>query len=236
MKSTSLFPSPRRLGAILFALMAPAGMAAAQTFSGNAALTSDYVWRGSSQSQGDAAVQAGFRVAGDSGLYAAVAGSSVEFAPETHASSELDFIVGWNGTLAEDWALDANLLHYRYPATTVDLNWTELNGTLTWKNNYWLSLGWSPEALGTTQDGLYTQLGARLPVNPDLRFEAAAAWYQLQDAPGGGYAHGQVSAIWALATPLELRLSGHFTDRHARELFGDKAAGTRWEAALQASF
>ena len=221
--------------AAFVAITASANALAIDT-SGSAALTSDYVWRGSTQSQGDAAVQAGFRISGDSGVYAAVSGSSVEFAPETQASSELDFIVGWNGKLADDWALDANLLHYRYPATTVDLNWTELNTTLTWKDNYWLSMGWSPEALGTSQDGLYTQLGARLPLSPQLRLEAAAGWYQLQDAVGGGYAHAQVSAIWAVAAPIELRLSGHFTDRNARDLFGEKAAGTRWEAAVQASF
>ena len=126
--------------------------------------------------------------------------------------------------------------HHRYPATTVDLNWTELNTTLTWKNNYWLSLGWSPQALGTRQDGLYSQLGARLPLTDTLRMEALAGYYRLQDAPGGGYAHGQLSAIWALAAPLELRLSAHTTDQHARELLGDDYAGSRWEVALQGSF
>jgi len=221
---------------VAFVALTASANALALDTSGSAALTSDYVWRGSTQSQGDAAVQAGFRVTGDSGFYASAWGSNVEFAPETHASSELDFVVGWNGKLADDWALDANLLHYRYPATTVDLNWTELNTTLTRKDNYWLSLAWSPEALGTKQDGLYTQLGARMPLSPQLRLEAAAGWYQLQDAVGGGYAHGQVNAIWAVAAPIELRLSGHFTDQHARDLFGDQAAGTRWEAAVQASF
>lgn len=221
---------------VLLILLAATGSAAAQDVIGSAALTSDYVWRGSTQSHGDAAVQAGFKVAGESGFYASAWGSSVEFAPETHASSELDFTVGWGGQLSEDWALDANLLHYRYPSTTVDLNWTELNTTLTWKNNYWLSLGWSPEALGTTQDGLYSQLGARVPVSEQLRMEVMAGYYTLQDAPGGGYAHGQLSAIWAITAPLELRVSAHATDRHARDLFGDDFAGSRWEVALQGAF
>lgn len=221
---------------VLLILLAATGSAAAQDVSGSAALTSDYVWRGSTQSHGDAAVQAGFKVAGESGFYASAWGSSVEFAPETHASSELDFTVGWGGQLSEDWALDANLLHYRYPSTTVDLNWTELNTTLTWKNNYWLSLGWSPEALGTTQDGLYSQLGARVPLSEQWRMEVMAGYYTLQDAPGGGYAHGQLSAIWAITAPLELRVSAHATDRHARDLFGDDFAGSRWEVAVQGAF
>ena len=113
-------------------LMALATQAKAAEVTGNATLTSDYVWRGSTQTQGDPAVQAGFKLAGESGLYASVWGSNVEFAPETHASSELDFTVGWGKQLADEWAVDVNVLHYRYPSTAVDLNWTELNGTVTW--------------------------------------------------------------------------------------------------------
>ncbi|WP_313318803.1 TorF family putative porin [Stenotrophomonas sp.] len=229
-------PHQTLLLSLLLLGSAAIGNAGAQQLSGNAALTSDYVWRGSTQSQGDAAIQAGFRISAESGLYAAVSGSSVEFAPQTHASSELDFIVGWTGKLATDWALDANLLHYRYPATTVDLNWTELNSTLTWKDNYWLSLAWSPEALGTEHSGLYSQLAARVPLNPALRLEAMAGYYTLQQTPGGGYAHAQLSAIWKLAAPLELRLSAHASDNHARALFGEDYAGSRWEVALQGAF
>ncbi|HPW14053.1 MAG TPA: TorF family putative porin, partial [Thermomonas sp.] len=67
--------------------------ASAADLSGNATLTTDYVWRGSTQTQGDPAVQAGFKVSGASGLYASAWGSNVKFAPETHASSELDFTI-----------------------------------------------------------------------------------------------------------------------------------------------
>ncbi|WP_269792708.1 TorF family putative porin [Stenotrophomonas sp. Iso1] len=225
-----------RRSRVLLILLAATGGAAAHDVSGSATLTSDYVWRGATQSQGDAAVQAGFKVAGQSGFYASAWGSSVEFVPQTHASSELDFSVGWGKQLSEHWALDANVLHYRYPSTAVDLNWTELNTTLTWKNTYWLSLAWSPEALGTTQDGLYSQIGARVPINEHLRMEMMAGYYTLQDAAGGGYAHGQLSAIWAITAPLELRVSTHATNHHARELFGDDFAGSRWEVALQGSF
>lgn len=214
---------------------------AAAQVTGNAALTSDYVWRGTSQSQGDPAAQVGFKVAGDSGLYASVWGSTVEFAPETHASSELDFTVGWAGKVAERWALDVNVLHYRYPSTTTDLNWTEVNGTVTYADNYWLSLGYSTEALGSRDSGVYSQIGARFPINDAFRVEAALGYYTLEEIYGDSYAHGQLSAIWALKAPasvanVELRVTAHGTDSRAERIFGDKLAGSRIEAALQASF
>ena len=61
--------------------MSLASQTKAADFSGNAALTTDYVWRGSTQTQGDPAVQAGFKLSGDSGLYASIWGSNVRFAP-----------------------------------------------------------------------------------------------------------------------------------------------------------
>ncbi|WP_242108417.1 TorF family putative porin [Luteimonas aquatica] len=226
----------------LLSCAAPAGAA---TLAGNATLTTDYVWRGSTQTQGDPAVQAGFRIAGDSGVYGSVWASNVEFAPQTHASSEFDYAIGWAGNLDEDWALDVNVLHYRYPSTATDLNWTELNGTVTWKGNYWASLGWSNTALGYDERGVYGLVGARMPVNERLRFEATLAHYALKDVNGDrrddDYTHGSISAVWAFAgigegRALEVRLTAHGTDSKAKEFFGDKSAGSRIEAALQASF
>lgn len=220
-------------GLVLFAGAAFSSHAA--SVSGSAAIANDYVWRGSSQTQGDAAVQAGFKASAESGWYASVWGSNVEFAPENHASSELDFIAGWSGGLSDDWALDVNLTHYRYPSTTVDLNWTELNSTVTWKQNYWLQVAYSPDALATDERGVYAQLGARLPVSDSVRFEAAVGHYWLEDAYNDSYTHGQLSGIWAFKAPFELRVTAHATDSVAKRIFPD-LAGSRVEAALQASF
>ena len=220
------------VGTLLFSF---AGLANGGALSGNAALTTDYVWRGTTQSQGDPAAQAGFKFTGDSGLYGSLWGSSVEFSPESKASSELDLIVGWSGNVSDNWALDANLTHYRYPATTVDLNWTELNGTLTWKQNYWLQLAYSNGALATDEGGVYAQLGAKFPINEKLRVDTAVGYYWLDDAYDDSYAHAQLGAVWVLKAPFELRVTAHATDNAAKTLL-PYLAGTRIEAALQASF
>lgn len=233
--------STRIIGALSAALAAAFSFGAqAAEVTGNATLTTDYVWRGSTQTHGDAAVQAGVKVAGESGFYGSVWGSNVEFAPETHASSEYDFTVGWGHSLNDDWALDVNVLHYRYPSTTVDLNWTELNGTVTWKGNYWASLGYSNEALGYDESGIYGLVGAKLPISDKFRFEAAVAYYDLKDLNGDdrddSYAHGLVSAVWTFKAPFEARLTAHATDSKAKDFLGEDFAGNRIEAALQASF
>lgn len=239
----SRFSGPRRRRGIVLplavgALVGATSTTQAVTFNGNATLTTDYVWRGSTQSDGDPAAQAGFKVSGDSGFYASVWGSSIRFAPELDASTELDFALGWSRTLSDDWAVDIDVLRYHYPGTTVDLDWTELDGTLTWRKNYWFSAGWSDEALGYDHGGLYTQLGARFPLDDRFRLEVMLSHYFLgRDVVAkSGYSHAQVNAIWTFHAPFELRLSGHATDRHAKAIFGDAYAGSRVEAALQASF
>ncbi len=212
--------------------------AQAADLSGSAALTTDYVWRGSTQTQGKPAVQAGFKLSGDSGLYASLWGSNVKFAPETLANTELDVAVGWSRQLNDDWAVDVNVLRYQYPSSALDLNWTELNGTLTYKNNFWVAAGHSNQALGYDAAGTYLQAGAKFPVNDAVRIEASAAHYVLSDAvvAKGGYSHVQLSGIWTFKSPFELRLSAHATDSAAKAIFGHDYAGSRIEAALQASF
>jgi uncharacterized protein (TIGR02001 family) len=218
--------------------MTLASQAKAADFSGNAAITTDYVWRGNTQTSGDAAAQAGFKVAGHSGLYASMWGSNVRFAPGGDANTEFDFTVGWGKALNDDLALDVNVLRYQYPSTAVDLNWTELNATATYKGNYWASVGHSNEALGYDASGTYAQLGAKVPVNDAFRVEAAVAHYFLDDGAVAkdGYTHGSLSAVWAFKAPFELRVTAHAADSDAKAIFGDDYAGSRIEAALQASF
>jgi uncharacterized protein (TIGR02001 family) len=231
------------LSAAIAALAMPIADAGAADFSGNAALTSDYVWRGSTQALGDPAAQLGFKLAGDSGFYASAWGSNVHFAPGTGANLELDLSAGWAKALSDDWALDVNVLHYGYPHSTIDLDWTELNGTLTWKGNYWASVGVSNEALGYDASGTYLLLGAKWPVNDRFRFETTAAHYFLDEGTVGrsGYTHGMASAVYAFTKPganatVEGRLTLHATDNDAKAIFGAGNAGSRVEAALQAAF
>ncbi|RPE76895.1 TorF family putative porin [Vulcaniibacterium tengchongense] len=232
-------PSPFRPRALSRAACAlallSAGASHAATVSGSAALTSDYVWRGTTQTAGDPALQAGFRYAGDSGAYVSAWGSNVEFAPGTRASSEFDLALGWSGAVAPGWSLDLNLLRYQYPSATIDLNWSELAATLVHRDAYWLALAYSPDALGGDGRGLYAQIGAKLPLGARFRLEAAAARYDLA-AYDGSYLHGQFSGVWTLKAPLELRVTAHATDSAAERIFGGDNAGGRIEAALQASF
>ena len=88
------------------------------SISGNVALTSDYRFRGISQSDEDIAIQGGFDFEHESGFYVGTWGSSVDFdtnGPCCDGSLELDIYAGFGGAFNEDWGYDVGVLAYLYP-------------------------------------------------------------------------------------------------------------------------
>lgn len=79
--------------------------------SANVALTTDYVWRGISQNQEDPALQGGFDYEHESGFYAGVWGSNVNFGD---ASTEIDLYAGWSTELDSGLGIDIGVIEYTY--------------------------------------------------------------------------------------------------------------------------
>ena len=111
-------------------LLACASVAVAEetAFTGNVALTSDYTFRGISQTAEDPAVQGGFDFAHKSGVYAGVWASSLNFGETipNDAHLETDVYAGYRGEMAKlKW--DVGVLHYMYPgaASELDYDFTE---------------------------------------------------------------------------------------------------------------
>lgn len=219
-------------GGVVFALLPVNGLA---ELTGNLALTSDYVWRGSSQTREDPAVQAGVKYAHDTGLYASLWGSNVKFVPDAGTDAEMDLALGWSGALAAGWALDVYWLRYQYPSADIDTDWNEVNASIIWRDHHWIAIGHSTHALASAFAGTYAQLGMRHLFNDQWRAEAAFARYFLDPDHADSYNHGSLGVVWIFHAPLEARLTWHDTDSAAEKLFPDMA-GSRAEFALQASF
>ena len=100
-----------------------AATAAQAEFSANVALSTDYVWRGVSQTNEDPAISGGFDYNHDSGFYAGVWGSNVEFHSDAHI--ELDLYGGWAHDFGNGFGLDLGVIGYNYPSED-DLNFQEL--------------------------------------------------------------------------------------------------------------
>lgn len=112
-----------------------AGVATAQdspfSVTGTVALTSNYMFRGISQTFNDPAIQASVTVAHESGFYAGFWGSSIDFGDDS--DFELDGYVGYGGSLGEATTFDVNVTYYGYPAAPdgTDYDYVELIGGIT---------------------------------------------------------------------------------------------------------
>ncbi|MEL0307035.1 MAG: TorF family putative porin, partial [Halieaceae bacterium] len=82
-------------------------------WSANAAMTSNYVWRGLTQTENEAAVQGGIDYASDSGFYVGTWASNVNYGSPDAYSYEHDIYAGFAfDTGAISW--DVGYLYYNY--------------------------------------------------------------------------------------------------------------------------
>lgn len=145
---------------------APATMAADKSFSlsGNVALTTDYVWRGISQSNEEAAIQGGFDFEHKKGFYAGIWGSNVNFLDGDQAQVEIDLYGGFKFKIG-NFELDAGVIHYDYPGALgtlmYDFEEVYIGASFATKKAGTFSAKYSnaPDYFGTKDSANYLEFG-----------------------------------------------------------------------------
>jgi uncharacterized protein (TIGR02001 family) len=178
------------------------------TISGNFGLTSDYRFRGISQSDKKPAIQGGIDFAHKSGLYAGNWNSSVsDFASPRGSGIEMDFYGGYKAEVM-GIGLDLGTIYYYYPGAQT--------GAANFKNpvnthEVYIGLGWGPLSLKTSytlsdryfglgkdadttlqrsanssaKGTLYYDLSFSKEVAPSLTLKAHAGFLDLNDKEAG---------------------------------------------------
>jgi len=166
---------------------------------GNVALTTDYIFRGFSQTQHSPAIQGGFDLTYGQ-LYAGTWASNVDFGSAVHVPMELDLYAGFRPTIGPVSA-DFGVIAYTYPDAhkTGFGDWTyyELKaaGTVPITPAFTLgaSLFWSPEWAQKGGDGLYAELNGAYTISPALSISGAVGYVEADpsktDYPTGYFAH-----------------------------------------------
>ncbi len=212
--------------ALVLALAAPVANAQEEDASGgfgwNAALTSEYLYRGASQSDDHPALQLDATYAFDGGFYVGAWGSNVDFGDSTDA--EIDTFIGWNGDLADGVNLDVQLNRYNYvnePAD-VDYAYNELIGKLTFRERYGLTLGYTDDYLAMGGNSLYLAVDGSWDVGGGVDFTAGAA-YTRNSGDLSSYADYSVGLNRDFG-PVNVALQYVGSNGGAEELFGEDAS------------
>jgi uncharacterized protein (TIGR02001 family) len=115
--------------------------APASPVTGNVAVTSDYVFRGLTQSWGNPAIQGGADYANPNGFSAGFWGSSISERTYPGGAMESDLYASYGTAINSDWSWRVGLYSYLYDGANLDhaglasrsLNTGEANVALTWK-------------------------------------------------------------------------------------------------------
>lgn len=139
--------------------------------SGNVAVTSDYPFRGLSQTLEEPAIQGGLDLAHPSGLYLGAWGSSVNFgeAANPRAQVEMDVYGGFGFSAAELFDVDVGAIYYAYPGSE-DREYDFLEFGLGASRSFSMldggvSASYSPDYFGESGESWYYGLDLGIPVS-----------------------------------------------------------------------
>jgi uncharacterized protein (TIGR02001 family) len=187
-------------GGVLFAGLLGVAAATHAGVSSTWTVVSDYDFRGITQSAQDPALQGSLDYAHDSGFYAGLWGSSIDFGPGD-PNMELDLYTGFSNSLDFGLEYDVGVTWYTYPSES-SLNYVELYAGLGFTAASGLSISgkyfFSPDWGGSSTPGSPTaqyisaDLSYPLPKNFGLSVHAGYSFGDFWDdlkAEGGGSAY-----------------------------------------------
>jgi uncharacterized protein (TIGR02001 family) len=168
------------------------GVALAESpLTANVGVTSNYIWRGVTQTNDTSAVSGGIDYAHDSGFYLGTWASNLD-----GGQYEQDIYAGY-GFKAGPVDMDVGYIKYMYPVdAAVQLDFDELYVNAAYKMfSAGVALTMSKEAGGAYEDDVYMYVGAEFEVKEGLTLGLTYGDYDIDEAAGGtsDYSHMQVS-------------------------------------------
>jgi uncharacterized protein (TIGR02001 family) len=207
--------------------------------SGYLVLTSDYVWRGVTQSDGDPAAQLGGDIAFNSGIYAGLWGSTVDIdnGGDRQRDAELTYYLGYSHDVSSRWTFGASVVVYTYPGQTgaVDYNYEEVMLTTNFDDRLWFEYAYSPDLYNTGVDSHNIEAFAEWPAGKYLVIGAGAGYYDVSNLVGEGYAYWELGVTWPTGR-VDLDLRYHDTDRWVPIISSPDRADSRVAFSVRITF
>lgn len=181
----------------------------------NISIVNNYVFRGVSRTNTQAAVQGGVDLAADNGVYAGVWGSNFSWLADrgvaTGSSLELDAYAGVKNAFYTDFNYDLGIVHYHFPATynagQINADTNEVHAALAYD---WLAVKYS-YSIGNTfgvansKGSHYLDVSARYPFSDTFSmglhygrqaYNGSTATAMAQTGMNPSYRDWQISMLW----------------------------------------
>ena len=216
------------------------GLFAGKNFAASVALTTDYVYRGVSQTDENWAIQGSFDYGHPSGFYVGVWASNVDEIV-SEGNIEMDFYGGYSRELFKNFTFDIGVIYYFYPDPGTGPKRDFIEGVLGLKYAFsnialspelGLSYNYSPDFYGADRDGnhLLGTLDLTLPyefgVGGNLGYQDVKGGETSGGAAGEGGSSGFDFYYWRLGLSKAIKgfdLDLSYWDTDAEDYLGSYA-------------
>ncbi len=156
------------------ALTLASGLAQATEVSGSVTFTSDYRFRGVSQTAGDPAVQGSLDAAFDSGISIGMWGTNLDFGDGDDTKVEIDYYIGYGDDINDDLSYAVTFSRFTYPGKSgKSTDYNELAGSLYY-GDLSLTLAHTNDYSNTGEAGSYAAVDYSYGVTDEISLDLHA--------------------------------------------------------------
>jgi len=219
---------------------ASAGAAAADEFHGYLTVTTDYVFRGISQSNEEPSLQAGLDYAHEGGFFAGLFIAGIDYPQSPYlpdqGSYELDAYVGFSRPAGRDFSWDIALLHYGYPDSEAsDSSYQELGFNLHYRDVVRLGATVSEDARNGGAGAWTVELELRRALSDHFEISGTLGRYTFSRSDWGDYLYWDVG-VSATRGPWTFDLRAFGTSDEAESLAKPRLIRDRVTASVSLGF
>lgn len=183
----------------------------------NVAASTDYVFRGVSQTETDPAISGGVDVTAGA-FYAGAWASNVSFAGDDDTNAEVDLYGGWRGEVG-GWALDVGGVAYLYTNQPGGADYDYVEAKVAASRaigpaTIGAAVFWSPDFFGAAEDEA-TYVEANAAFAPADRWTVSGALGRQVVSSDFDYTTWNMGAAYQLTDNLAVDVRYHDTDEHA---------------------
>ncbi|HEY6451443.1 MAG TPA: TorF family putative porin [Steroidobacteraceae bacterium] len=205
-------------------------------WSASLGVTSDYIFRGVSQTYDSAAVQLGATYLNPQGWFAGAWASNVNPYPHAGSSAELDLYAGITRPLGADFSTRIAYTRYSYldDPRPANYNYDEIAVSAAYLDRLAATLSYEPDYSSYSTLGFAhsrpvgaLELTAHWPLPNDLAVTAGVGYYDLQSMFGVSYWAGNAGLAYVRGR-VTIELNRFFTNGTAGRLYAEQSANGTW--------
>ncbi len=223
----------------IFLLLLGSQYSSAADFGGYVTLTTDYVKRGVTQSDGNPALQVGAEFRFENGLFLGAWGSTVDIhnGPSRMRESEVNYYAAYVFDVSNAWQVSVTAVAYDYPGQTGNVNYDYEEYSLggNFDDRVWLEVAYSPDLYNSGRSSTNVDLFTDWPINPVWSVGAGAGHYDTSNLTGSSYQYWQLG-ITASLRWADIDFRFHDTDRWVPIVSTPDRAKSRFVLSIQFPF